>query len=261
MNAMIFAAGLGTRLRPLTNDRPKALVEVNGRSLLEHNILKLKAAGFDHLVVNVHHFGDQIIRFLKEHQNFGIDIQVSDERELLLDTGGGLLKAMSLFPNDDPVLIHNVDIVSEADLRTSYQQHLALSECLQTQGKLLGASLFISQRSTSRYLLFDTCGYLRGWTNVQTGEVKGEKAPLQRAFSGIHIVSRALVPYLNKYNETKLLQAATPTLAGVAPFPIMDFYLWACGQVEIHGEELPEGCRWVDCGKVESLEKASKILP
>lgn len=237
-NAMIFAAGLGTRLRPLTNDRPKALVEVNGRTLLEHNIVKLKAAGFDHIVVNVHHFGEQIIRFLDAHQNFGIDIRVSDERGLLLDTGGGLRQAMPLFEDDAPVLIHNVDIVSEADLAAIYNK-------VKANGHI--ATLIINQRNTSRYLLFDEDYRLRGWTNVQTGEVKGERASLQRAFSGIHVVEADLARYLNEYNAN-------------APFPIMDFYLSYCNRLSIGAIELPTSCRWVDCGKVESLTKAAEIL-
>ena len=141
MNALIFAAGLGTRLRPLTNDRPKALVEVNGRTLLEHNILKLREAGFNHIVVNVHHFGEQIIQFLDAHQHFGIDILVSDERGLLLDTGGGLRKALPLFGNNEPVLVHNVDIVSDADVAQLYRQAAAGSQL---------ATLVVNQRETSR---------------------------------------------------------------------------------------------------------------
>lgn len=246
MNAMIFAAGLGTRLRPLTNDRPKALVEVNGKTLLEHNILKLKAAGFDHIVVNVHHFGEQIIDFLNNHDNFGIDIKVSDERDLLLDTGGGLLKAMSLFEDQSPVLIHNVDIVSDVDLAASYRAHCEAEA--KASGNELAATLLINDRKTSRYLLFDQDRRLRGWTNITTGEVKGEKAELMRAFSGIHIVSASIARYLKDY-------------AKEAAFPIMSFYLWACDKTVIRGEELDAECRWVDCGKVESLAKAAEILP
>lgn len=239
MNALIFAAGLGTRLRPLTNDRPKALVEVNGQPLLAHNILKLKAAGFDHIVVNVHHFGEQIIQYLEANQNFGLDIQVSDERGLLLDTGGGLRKAMPLFKDGSPVLVHNVDIVSEVDLAALYRQ---------SQQNQSVATLVVNERQTSRYLLFDPDFRLRGWTNIQTGEVKGERAEVQRAFSGIHIVRPELALYLNKYRDDEV------------PFPIMDFYLNLCNQTEISAIELPKTCRWVDCGKVESLTKAAEIL-
>ena len=140
MNALVFAAGLGTRLRPLTDNRPKALVEVNGRPLLEHNLLKLKAAGFTRVVVNVHHFGEQIINFLSANGNFGLDIRVSDERALPLDTGGGLRKAIALFDDDAPILIHNVDIVSDADLGALYRQHCESGA---------DATLAINQRTTS----------------------------------------------------------------------------------------------------------------
>ena len=239
MNALVFAAGLGTRLRPLTDNRPKALVEVNGRPLLEHNLLKLKAAGFTRVVVNVHHFGEQIISFLSANGNFGLDIRVSDERALLLDTGGGLRKAMPLFSSDEPVLIHNVDIVSDADLAAIYRRHISSGA---------DATLAINQRTTSRYLMFDDGLRLRGWKNVQTGEVKGERAPLLRAFSGIHVVSPALAAHLNAFR------------ADDVPFPIMDFYLGRCSELDFRGVELPDGCRWVDCGKVESLAKAAEIL-
>lgn len=239
MNSLIFAAGLGTRLRPLTDDRPKALVEVNGRPLLEHIIIKLKAAGADHIVVNVHHFGEQVIRFLDAHQNFGLDIKVSDERGLLLDTGGGLRKAMPMFTDGAPVLIHNVDIASDADLAQLYRQACERAEL---------ATLVVNERATSRYLLFNEQLMLRGWTNVQTGQVKGEEALLRRAFTGIHIVKSALAQHLNEY------------MGADVPFQIMDFYLHLCGVQSVGAIPLPDGCRWVDCGKVESLAKAAEIL-
>ncbi len=258
MNAMIFAAGLGTRLRPLTNTRPKALVEVNGKPLLEHVILKLKAAGITNIVVNVHHFGNQIIEFLQEHQNFGLNIQVSDERDLLLDTGGGLLHAFQLFNNDDPILVHNVDIASQLDFSQAQQQFANLA----SQQPALGALLLLNQRTTSRYLLFNTTNQLRGWINEKTGQTKGQVAPCKYAFTGIHIVTRALVPLLEAYNRQCIdAQPNTPTLQGVHPFPIIDFYLWACNFIAVQGLPLPEGCAWVDCGKPESLTEAAKILP
>lgn len=237
MNAMIFAAGLGTRLRPLTDNCPKALVKVKGKSLLEHNIIKLKEAGFDHIVVNVHHFGQQIIDFLKENDNFGIDIKISDERELLLDTGGGIRKARSLFSNNDPVLIHNVDIISTIDLRAIYQRHVA-NNC--------EATLCIAPRKTSRYLLFDQEMRMRGWTNITTGEVKGEKAENMYAFSGIHIINQGLCSVLDEMNKDV--------------FPIMEFYLSNCAKHIFKGEILPENIKWVDCGKPESLDIAATIL-
>lgn len=237
MNAMIFAAGLGTRLRPLTDHRPKALVEVEDKSLLEHNIIRLKEAGFDHIVVNVHHFGEQIISFLAEHDNFGTDIKVSDERELLLDTGGGIRKALSLFANDEPVLIHNVDIISTVDLGEVYRHHVA-NRC--------DATLCVAKRKTSRYLLFDEDMRMRGWTNISTGEVKGEKAPNMLAFSGIHVVSQSLARQLDQM--------------GKEVFPIMEFYLGNCADKVFTGYELPADTRWVDCGKPESLALAAEIV-
>lgn len=237
MNAMIFAAGLGTRLRPLTNDRPKALVEVNGKSLLEHNILKLKNAGFDHIVVNVHHFGNQIIDFLNKNASFGLDVKVSDECEMLLDTGGGIRKALTLFDNNDPVLIHNVDIISNVDLHAVYSYHLQ-SGC--------DATLCVSERKTSRYLLFDEDMNLRGWKNITTGEVKGSEAPNMFAFSGIHVINQGLLPTFN------LIERQV--------FPIMDFYLDYCMDRKFGGLRLPLTTKWVDCGKPESLDLAAQIV-
>lgn len=240
MNAMIFAAGLGTRLRPLTNDRPKALVEVAGKTLLEHNIERLKAAGCSHLVVNVHHFGQQIIDFLQAHNNFGIDIRVSDERQLLLDTGGGIRQAYRLFAEPGPVMIHNVDIISDIDLRALYQAHLAHS----AHDAGCGATLAINQRQTSRYLMFDEQRRLCGWTNVSTGEVKGAVGE-KFAFSGIHVVDPSLFALLEEMPE--------------GPFPIISFYLGACNRLNLYGHDVTEN-RWVDCGKPESLAKAAEIL-
>ena len=237
MNAMIFAAGLGTRLRPLTDHCPKALVKVEGKSLLEHNIINLKRAGFDHIVVNVHHFGQQIIDFLAEHNNFGIDIKISDERDLLLDTGGGIKKALTLFANDDPVLIHNVDIISNINLGKVYEQHVKSGS---------DATLCGAQRTTSRYLMFDNDMRMRGWTNVTTGEVKGEKACNMLAFAGIHVVSQRI---------SQSLQAM-----GKEVFPVMDYYLNNCRDMQFSGYRLPSDTLWVDCGKPESLTKAAEIL-
>lgn len=251
MNAMIFAAGLGTRLRPLTNDRPKALVEVNGKTLLEHNIEKLIAAGFCHLVVNVHHFGDQIISFLHAHDNFGIDIRVSDERQMLLDTGGGIKAALPLFEDQSPILIHNVDIISEIDVAALYQKHISSSQ-------KIAATLAVNQRITQRYLLFDHNQNLCGWTNTHTGELKPvrfkQKIELgqqllddfsQYAFSGIHVVDTTIAPYLNSISE--------------ASFPIMDFYLNHCHELNFKAFDV-SNTPWVDCGKPESLERAAEIL-
>jgi NDP-sugar pyrophosphorylase family protein len=240
MNAMIFAAGLGTRLRPLTDDRPKALVEVNGKTLLEHNITKLKDAGFDHLVVNVHHFGEQIISFLDAHDNFGIDIKVSDERQMLLDTGGGLKRAFPLFTEPGPILVHNVDIISDIDLNELYRQHV--SNVGNTRE--LGATLAIHERTTSRYLMFDDQKHLCGWTNVKTGEVKGMMGEMF-AYAGIQVIDPNLFPYLSAKEEDA--------------FPIIGFYLDICQSIALAGANV-FGKAWVDCGKPEALEKAARLL-
>ena len=144
MNAIILAAGLGTRLRPLTDDRPKALVEVGGASMLQHLICKMKRAGFTHIVVNVHYMGEQIIDFLQRNDSFGIRIDVSDERDLLLDTGGGIARALRFFDNEKPVLVHNVDVISNINLGKIYS---LACEC--------DTLLLVQQRNSSRMLYFN----------------------------------------------------------------------------------------------------------
>lgn len=239
MNAMIFAAGLGTRLRPLTNDRPKALVEVEGKPLLQHNIERLIECGATQIVVNIHHFGQQIIDFLSAHDNFGVDIKVSDERKLLLDTGGGIRQALNLFTDSLPILIHNVDIVSDIDLCALYEAHLTHS--INNSGGTLATNI----RETSRYLMFDDQNCLCGWTNVKTGEIKG-KLGEKRAFAGIHVVDPQLFPLLLSRPEGE-------------PFPIISFYLDACKQMNLYSHDVT-GNRWVDCGKPESICCAAEIL-
>ena len=160
--AMIFAAGLGTRLKPLTDTMPKALVPVAGEPLLHHVVMKLKDAGYERIVVNVHHFADQIIDYLNANHNFGIDIRISDERDGLLETGGGIKKALPLFDSQSPILIHNVDILSNLDLTNDWLNSETPPDAL----------LLVSRRKTKRYLLFDEENLLDGWTNIETGEVK-----------------------------------------------------------------------------------------
>ena len=163
MKAMIFAAGLGTRLKPLTDNKPKALVEVGGKTMLELVILKLKEAGFNEIVINIHHFGQQIIDYLKANNNFGLTIHISDERDYLLDTGGGIKKATPFLMGNEPFLVHNVDIFSNVDLRQLYENHLKSGAT---------ATLLVSQRKTARHLLFNKENKLCGWHNNETGEVK-----------------------------------------------------------------------------------------
>ena len=240
MKAMIFAAGLGTRLKPLTDHMPKALVPVAGKPMLEHVILKLIAAGCDEIVINVHHFADQIIDFVKANNNFGITIHISDETDMLLDTGGGIKKASSFF--NEPFLIHNVDILSNVDLKSLYEYHL-------TSGN--DATLLVSPRKTVRYLLFDEENQLCGWVNKDTLQTKPEgfvyqpEVQKEYAFSGIHIVSPSLFNYMGENWTGK--------------FPIMDFYLQTCQEAKLGGYA-KEDLQLIDIGKPETLAVAEDFI-
>lgn len=192
---MIFAAGLGTRLRPLTDHTPKALVSVAGKPMLERVILRLKEAGFNDITVNIHHFGEQIIGFLRANNNFGVTIHISDEREMLLDTGGGIKKARPFLDGDEPFLVHNADILSDINLAEFYRHHRESDA---------EATLLVSRRQTSRYLLLDDANRLHGWINKSTGETKPEGFSFREgrykemAFGGIHVISPSLFRYMER---------------------------------------------------------------
>ena len=239
MKAMIFAAGLGTRLKPITDTLPKALVPVGGRTLLEHVVTRLAEQGFDEQIINVHHHADQIIEFLREKKNFGIRIEISDEREMLLDTGGGIRKAAHFFNDGEPFLVHNVDILSDADLRGLYETH-------KEHGS--DATLLVKERETSRYIYFDEGNRLKGWKNLKTGE---EKSPFSDfnpahnnkfAFSGIHVISPKIFTLMEHYPEK---------------FPIMDFYIENAGRAEIRCH-VNNQLKMIDVGKLESLKEAEE---
>lgn len=238
---MIFAAGLGTRLKPLTDTMPKALVPVASQPLLWHVVQKLKAAGFERIVVNVHHFAQQIIDYLQANNNFGLDIRISDETDGLLETGGGIKKALPLFDASSPVLIHNVDILSNVDLQALY----AFAEQSATDALLL-----VSRRKTKRYLLFDDEYLLDGWTNIETGEVRSPYPSLdptelkQLAFSGIHVLSPRVFPLFNEMPSR---------------FGIIDFYLKYCHQCAFLGYEKKD-LRLMDVGKLGTLSEAEAFL-
>ena len=255
MQAMIFAAGLGTRLKPLTDRIPKALVRVGGEPLLKRVIFQLKDAGFTRIVVNVHHFSSQIIDYLRENANFGLDIRVSDESDQLLETGGGIKKAWPLFDQKEPILIHNVDILSNVDLKKFYQMEtkdlLSSSEEKDLAQEVpLAARLLVSERKTKRYLLFDDTMRLVGWTNIETGEVKSPYQDLDPknykmfAFSGIHMVAPSLFPLMEGEPDK---------------FPIMDFYLRHCDKVRIEGY-VKNDLKLMDVGKQETLKEAEQFL-
>ena len=235
--AMIFAAGLGTRLKPLTDTMPKALVRVGGQPLIWHVIMKLKSAGYERIVVNVHHFAQQIIDYLQANDNFGLDIRISDETSGLLETGGGIKKALPLFDPSEPILIHNVDILSNLDFNSLSM--VAPPDAL----------LVVSQRNTKRYLLFDDEMILDGWTNIETGEVRSpypalDPTDLKRlAFSGIHMIWPRLFPLFQDMPER---------------FGIIDFYLKYCHQCAFLGYEKKD-LRLMDVGKLDTLDQAESF--
>ena len=239
MNAFIFAAGLGTRLKPLTDTMPKALVPVGGKPLLAHVIEKLKAAGCKKIVINIHHFGEMIIDYVKSQNNFGVEILFSDEREMLLETGGAIKHAVDLL-GDEPFLIHNVDILSNVDLEALIAAHSESGSA---------ATLLVSKRNSTRALLFNAEGNLTAWTNKTTGDVKTpyesvDIATLEEfAFSGIHIFSPRLFKYFGAYPEK---------------FSIIDFYLNTCKDENIKAYT-QEGLQLLDVGKLDSLEKAEEF--
>lgn len=238
INAMIFAAGLGTRLQHYTKNCPKALVSLDGKPLLEHCILKLKAFGVDRIVINVHHYADQIEAFLASKDNFGMDILISDERELLLDTGGAIKKAKYLFLPNAPILIYNVDILSSLnleDLLAAHESNPAL------------ATLNLRDKNTNRHLCFNQDGLLCAWKNDATQEVKivneSHLNSSAYSFSGIHIIDFKLLDLIEE--------------EGV--FSIIDLYLRLAKDYSIAGYH-DKSEIWMDLGKPEELQKAELLI-
>ena len=221
MEGFVLAAGLGTRLRPLTDDRPKALVEVGGMTLLERTIHTLEAAGIEHIVVNIHHFADKMRAFIGS-QRWKAKVDISDESGLLLDTGGGLKKAAPLFAGTGNILVHNVDILSEIDLRDVERKHEA-------DGNLV--TLCVSSRETKRLLEFDGEGRLVG------------RAEHGLAFSGISVVSPALFALLPEADH---------------PYPVIDEYIRLSLEGHRIGSYIHPADRWLDVGKPETLELAKR---
>lgn len=237
---MVFAAGLGTRLRPLTNDKPKALVEVAGKPMLRRVMENLVGYGFDDIVINVHHFGEQIIDYVKANNNFGVTVHISDERGELLDTGGGILKAREWLDGDEPFMVHNADILTDLDLGAMYDYHLHHSA---------DATLLTAERETARYLLFDGGNRLHGWINKKTGELLPEGFVYtpgeykEMAFGGIHVISPKIFTELADYTTEH-------------KFSIVPFYVAMCRRLKIMSYA-PTGYRWFDVGKIETIYQAS----
>ena len=243
---MIFAAGLGTRLKPLTDTKPKALIPVGGETLLGRTIGRLMTFGYQDFVVNVHHFAKDIEDYVAA-QDYARLVRFSDETAMLLETGGGLKKAAPLFDPNEPILIHNVDILDNVDYNWFANQHRADED----------AVLLVSRRQTKRYLLFDNGMRLMGWKNIETGEVKSPYEYVRRtglsqhgeelhmfAFSGIHSFSPRLFPLMDRFPDK---------------FSIIDFYLSLCAAEPIYGF-VPENLRLMDVGKLDTLAEAEQFL-
>ena len=250
---MIFAAGLGTRLKPLTDTLPKALVPLAGKTLLQWQIEKLKAAGITDIVINIHHFPDMIINYLKDNDNFGCNIQVSDERDALLETGGGLRKAEEKFrslgvqefrSSNEGILICNVDILSNIDIPVLLQAYNPAE---------LGL-VVVSQRETQRYLLFDRENRLCGWTNIATGEFRGPIAKSQEpiahrqlAFSGMQVLNPRIFECMDNIVKLK-----------GEKFSLIDLYLNICEQETLKAY-IPNDYRMMDVGKISQLSEAEEF--
>ncbi len=237
MKAFILAAGLGTRLYPFTTNRPKALVELKGMTLLERAIRKVNELDVSEIVVNVHHFGSQIIDFLKEKENFHLPVVVSDERDQLLDTGGALLKAHALLGDREPFLVYNVDILSTIDLKDLMLFHLR-------KGGI--ATMAIRERITQRYLVFNSEMQLSGWRNVKTGDeniIRNEQILQNFAFSGIQIVQPEIFPLITETGK----------------FSIIQLYLRLAQSQNIFGYH-DQSDLWIDLGKPEQLIAAEEII-
>lgn len=246
VKAMIFAAGLGTRLRPLTDHQPKALVEVGGRPMIEHVLLRLKAFGIAEVVVNVHHFADKIKQFLSANNCYGLKCHIQDETEMLLDTGGALLAARKWLdnPTRSHFIIHNSDILTSAPLEEMVTTHIESGNT---------ATLLVDDlRDSSRKLIFDINGRMKGWKNLSSGQVKpfdleiSSKMQLM-AFGGIHIASTAIFEPLHHY-------------ATSARFSITDFYIDTCQKCKIGAYIKSADSYWYDLGTPQRLEQADKTL-
>ena len=240
MKAMIFAAGLGTRLKPLTDTMPKALVPLAGKPLLQWQVEKLRDAGITDIIVNVHHFPDQIIDTIRANQGWGCNITISDERDMLLDTGGGLKKAFRLLMDNGqwtmdngPILACNVDILSNIDIPSLIARY-------EESGI---SQLVVSDRQTQRYLCFDEQNTLCGWTNIKTGELKG-KDGRHLAFSGMQILSPEAQTLLRQMPRDK--------------FSLIDFYLHVMEKLPLQAY-IPSDYQMMDVGKIDQIEEAERF--
>ncbi|NPA68446.1 MAG: nucleotidyltransferase family protein [Chlorobi bacterium] len=238
MKAFILAAGLGTRLKPLTDDKPKALVKLNGKPMLEHVIQNLKKAGINNFVINVHHFADKIETFLKEKNFFDCDIKISDERAKLLDTGGALLHAEKLLSDCDNFIIHNTDILSDININKLVKHHKKNNAL---------ATLAVHKKKSSRKLGFNKDKELCIWKNFNTGETKTAKKeckdPEFYAFTGIHILNKTVFNNITEKGK----------------FSVIDLYLRLAAEHKIKAFEAKYNY-WFDLGKPETLKEAESYI-
>lgn len=238
MKAMVFAAGLGTRLRPLTNECPKALIKVAGKPMLQLVIEHLKEFGFEEIIVNIHYLGNQIREFLQQQNNFGIRIELSDETDEILETGGGLWKARHFFDDGKPFLLCNADILTNMNLNRFYEAHLRDYNL---------ATLAVRDRKSSRYLLFNEEKVLCGWRNKKTNEEiipgGGDRSNLSElAFSGYHIISPEIFNHCSRSGK----------------FSMIDWYLDICNHQQIKAFQHDDDV-WIDIGSAEELQRADTI--
>lgn len=242
--AFILAAGLGTRLAPLTHKIPKALVEVRGIPMLERVIQHLKETGINNIVINVHHHAERIIEFLQENENFGVDITISDETTNLLDTGGAIVKAAPYFMDFDDIIFHNADILTDINLVEMLKYH---------KSKIADATLLVSHRSSSRYLYFDKDSQrLNGWQNTKDGRTlptgfrpESNSDLRALAFAGVHIFSTKLIKDLKEYAPSEV-------------FSIIPFYADICKERRILGYVPDEKYQWFDIGSLSKLNLAEQ---
>lgn len=235
---MILAAGLGTRLKPFTDKHPKALALVNNKTILQRNIEYLASFGFNDVIINVHHFADQLIDFVKINNGFGSHISFSDERDEVLETGGGIKKASWFFEKDnEPFIVINVDVLTDMNLNSMISQH---------QMKQPLATLAVTSRQTSRYFLFDESNSLCGWRNVKTGEEKISRQSqkyIEKAFSGIHVISPEIFSLIKMQGK----------------FSMVEVYL-NLAKSNVIGAFDHTGSKFIDVGKPESILKAEEIF-
>lgn len=240
MKAIIFAAGLGTRLKPFTLQHPKALVEVGGKPMLQRVIERLRDAEIKRIVVNVHHFAPQIIDFINSNDGFGCDIAISDESSLLLDTGGGIAKAADILDGDEPFIAYNADILSDFDISRMIEAH---------RHSGADVTLLTSSRNSSRQLYFDNNERLVGWQNSQTGECRPASFHPDAychgaSFNGVHIINRKALQSLKRRAVTNPVFSITP------------FYIDNISNLDIRAYTPTETYQWYDIGRNETLAAA-----